>query len=387
MTTRSRGAGAFAIALALWLTGSAAAQEVESLLKQIKSVGKEGKGNAAATKAWRELARLGPDALPGILAGMDDADVVTTNWIRAAVESIADRAVTGGGKLPTDKLEAFVLNRKHSGPARRLAYECLLRVDKTAPGRLLPGMLDDPGAELRRDAVAVVLADAQRLDDKDPKAAAPVYRKALAAARDTDQVKQIAGRLKKLGDEIDLTKHFGYITHWHVAGPFDNKDGVGYHTVFPPEKGVDLAATYKGKGGAEVTWKPHTTKKTLGEVDFNEVIGKLKGVTAFAFVAVDSPAEWPVELRAASNDAIKIYLNGKEVFGREEYHHGVRMDQHVGRGTLRKGRNEILVKVCQNEETESWTELWSFQLRVCDHLGGAVPLTVLTGNTAAPGSK
>src|SRR5262245_28071379 len=84
MTTRSRGAGAFAVALALLLTGTAAAQDVDSLLKQIKNVGKEGKGNAAATKAWRELAKLGPDALPGILAGMDDADAVASNWMRAA---------------------------------------------------------------------------------------------------------------------------------------------------------------------------------------------------------------------------------------------------------------------------------------------------------------
>jgi hypothetical protein len=50
------------------------------------------------------------------------------------------------------------------------------------------------------------------------------------------------------------------------------------------------------------------------------------------------------------------------------------MDQHVGRGTLKAGRNEILVKVCQNEQTDSWAQQWSFQLRVTDALGGAVAL-------------
>ena len=79
----------------------------------------------------------------------------------------------------------------------------------------------------------------------------------------------------------------------------------------------------------------------------------------------------PVQVRAGSTNALKVFVNGKEVFAREEYHHGTRMDQHVGRGTLRAGRNEILVKVCQNEQTESWAESWGFQLRVCDALGGA----------------
>src|SRR5437660_930311 len=112
MTTRTRGAGALVLAFALCLTGNAAAEELDTLLAQIKKVGKEGKGNAAAAKAWRELAKLGPEALPSILAGMDDADAVAANWLRAAVESIADRTLSSGRQLPAEKLEAFVRERK-----------------------------------------------------------------------------------------------------------------------------------------------------------------------------------------------------------------------------------------------------------------------------------
>jgi hypothetical protein len=107
-------------------------------------------------------------------------------------------------------------------------------------------------------------------------------------------------------------------------------------------------------------------------------IGKLKGAVFFAHTVVESAAERPVEIRAASNNAVRIWLNGKEIYFREEYHHGMKMDQHVGKGTLRAGRNEILIKVCQNEQTESWAQEWSFQLRVCDHLGAAVPITDVT---------
>jgi hypothetical protein len=48
------------------------------------------------------------------------------------------------------------------------------------------------------------------------------------------------------------------------------------------------------------------------------------------------------------------------------------MDQYVSPAVLRPGRNVILVKVCQNEQTQSWAREWSFQLRVCDATGGAV---------------
>jgi hypothetical protein len=46
---------------------------------------------------------------------------------------------------------------------------------------------------------------------------------------------------------------------------------------------------------------------------------------------------------------------------------------------LQPGHNTILVKVCQNEETEEWTNEWDFQLRITDSLvkpilpGGTMP--------------
>src|SRR5262249_56696799 len=96
-----------------------------------------------------------------------------------------------------------------------------------------------------------------------------------------------------------------------------------------------------------------------------------------AFAAVSSPAPRAVQIRAGSENAVQIFLNGRRVFAREEYHHGMRMDQHVASGTLRAGRNEILVKVCQNEQTDDWAQAWSFQLRVTHAPRAQVPLTAL----------
>ena len=42
---------------------------------------------------------------------------------------------------------------------------------------------------------------------------------------------------------------------WHIIGPFDNPDRAGHDIVYPPELGVDLTATYEGRGGETVQFK------------------------------------------------------------------------------------------------------------------------------------
>lgn len=364
--------------------GAGSSPAIEPLLVRIRAIGKEGSGNVSARQAVRELTQRGPEVLIPVLTAMKDANPVALNYLRAVVDTIAEKTLSSNKPLPASELEKFVTDTRHSGVARRLAYEWLIRVDATAPERLLPGMLDDPGAELRRDAVALLLREAQAIFDKlqknekaDPAPGIAVYRKALHHARDRDQVMLIAQRLKKLGVEIDLTTHFGFVTRWHIAASFDNHKGIGYAAVYPPEKGVDLKAVYDGKQGQKVRWR-EVQAGNLGLVDFNREVAALHGVVAYAHCVVVSPVERPVELRAASNNAIKIFLNGQEIFGREEYHHGMQLDQHVGKGRLKAGRNEVLVKVCQNEQTEDWAQRWSFQLRLCDSLGAAVPVTVVS---------
>jgi hypothetical protein len=355
---------------------TARAADTAALVKQVRAVGGEGKGNEEAAKAWKELAASGPEALPVILAGMDGASVIASNWLRGTADAVAEKAAADGKPLPAAELEAFVKDTKHSPGPRRIAYELLVKADKTAPDRLLPGMLADPGHELRRDAVAHAVAAARKaLDDGDNKAAAAGYRKALAGAVDQDQVDAITKALKPLGAEVDLATHFGFVRDWHLAVPFDNTGMAGFKVEYPPEKGVDLKAVYQGKKGAEARWKPYTTSDSYGKVDLNDVIGKLKGTIAYAYAIVESPEERPVQVRAGSFNAVKIFLNGKEIYFRDEYHHGMRLDQHIGSGTLKKGRNEILIKVCQNEQEDSWAQSWIFQLRLTDAVGQAVPFT------------
>ena len=283
------------IALAISATAD---PDADVLIQRIQVVGREGAGNKAAAEAWRELVRLGPDAVFHILPAFDQADPIAANWLWSAVDAIAERELALGKPLPAAQLEAFVRETKHAGSGRRLAYEWLVKVDPMAPSRLLPNMLDDPGEELRRDAVAFGLQNAKQLLDKNEKPAAiAAYRKLLAKARDRDQVELIAKTLKSLGELVDLTAQFGFITRWKLIGPFDNTGGAGFQTAYPPEKNIDPTATYQGKKNQSLKWKEQTTADPYGIVDLNKALGKHMGATGYAFAAVDSSQDRSVQLR------------------------------------------------------------------------------------------
>src|SRR5262245_9249001 len=128
-------------AVVLLAPPAALAQEIGPLTAPIKAVGKEGEGNVEARAAWKKLAALPAAKLPEVLKASNGAGPVAANWLRAAVDTIGERAEAGGTPLPKEALEAFVRDRQNDGWGRRLAYDWLVRADPAAPGRLLPGML------------------------------------------------------------------------------------------------------------------------------------------------------------------------------------------------------------------------------------------------------
>ena len=368
-----------AIVAAILLAFAGPQEDLSSALSRLKAVSREGKGNEEAAKAWKEVVGRGSKALLPALAAFDGADARAANWLRSAVDAILENADLKRDPVELQPLEAFVLDPRNPAVGRALAYEWLARLDPAAPDRVLPGLLDDPSRELRRHAVARSLAQAEAiLKGPDKKAALEPLRKLLPSARERDQVDAIVKHLKALGVETDVQALYGVVAKWVLITTFDNSAMKGFDVAYAPEKAVDLKAALPGKGDKAVRFVNHATAEPRGKVDFNTVLGKEMGAVAYAYAVVDSPAERPVELRVASNNAVKLFLNGELLFFRHEYHHGMTMDQYVGRGKLRKGPNEVLIKVCQNEQKDDWAQSWGFQARLCDALGGAVPFTNVT---------
>jgi hypothetical protein len=50
----------------------------------------------------------------------------------------------------------------------------------------------------------------------------------------------------------------------------------------------------------------------------------------------------------------------------------MKLDQFSVPVMLRAGSNTILLKICQNEQEESWAQRYEFQIRTCNKSGIAV---------------
>ncbi|MEN9021381.1 MAG: hypothetical protein ABF370_12835 [Verrucomicrobiales bacterium] len=356
------------------LTNSLFAKEApySEAIEVIKAVQNEGEGNEAAAAAWKQIIQGDATSVVPVLEAMNGSNGLASNWLISAAQAIVDRELTNGNALPLEQLGAFLMDTRQEARARRLAFELIQRVDPETAQKLVPGMINDPSNALRRDAVAGLLDEAEAMVEAEKKPAASiVYRQALGAARDIDQVESASKALQELGQKVDLPKHFGFLMHWSVVGPFDNTERKGFDTVFPPEEGVDLTGEYDGKAG-KVSWSRLATSDNYGMVDVNKAYGPLKEVTAYAFTEYESPSDQPAQLRLGCKNAWKIWLNGELVFARDEYHRGIRIDQYQLPVNLQKGKNTLLVKLCQNEQEEDWTVQWQFQLRVCDATGTAL---------------
>ena len=276
MNRLSTGCCLLALSITLWAPRTLAA-DPEDLIVTINSVGRNGKGHLQAAQAMRELTKMDAKVLPTILKSLKDANPLAANWLHSAFETIADREIRQGNTAGLLRLERFVLDRHQNPRARRLAFEWLARVDNTAADRLIPGMVTDPSPEFRRDAVARLIDSAGRLQQKGQiDKAVATYREAFRGATDDDQVQAIVKPLKKLGHEVDLRKHFGFLTRWHVIGPFDNRDKIGFDAVYPPEKQIDLKETYKGQLG-DVRWNQVSTDDDYGIFDIAKAIKNHKG--------------------------------------------------------------------------------------------------------------
>ena len=249
--------------------------------------------------------------------------------------------------------------------ARRLALDV---VESLRPGtrvKLLTGWLDDP--EFRFDAIADLIVKADKLSASD---ARKELHRAFTAARDIEQAKQIAVKLDKVGEKVSVAKHLGFVLDWHVVGPFDAKNLQGFKTKYPPEEKVDLAAEAAGRDGP-LKWKRFTLKEPnpsaggrFGLINLLEPLGTHHDAVAFAHATIRVEKSVDAEFRGAADDNFTVWVNGKRVFGFEEYRNGVRHDRHRFKAALKDGDNSVLVKICQAPlDATSPEPNWEFLLR------------------------
>ena len=341
--------------------------KVTDAVAQIRQVGLNGDGHESAVIAMRVLNQATPEQIPIILEGMDDDNKLAVNWLRSAVVKIAG----DGSKLPRAQIQEYFDDKSRSHLGRLLAFDLLTENNPKLAAKIIPTLIDDPSLPLRHKAVNELMTKAESAE---PMASIGMLGFALEKARSVDQVVGIATALDEKGVAVDLQKQLGFLNQWKLVGNFDNKDEKGFDVVYGPEESLeklDFEASYDANGETPVSWKPYNTTDPTGLVDLNKIVGKEKGVIVYASSIYESDSDRVADIRIGCINAHKVWVNGELALSNEIYHNGISPDKFVGQAKLRKGPNEILVKVCQNEQTQPWAQRWQFQLRVCDGTGKA----------------
>ena len=154
---------------------------------------------------------------------------------------------------------------------------------------------------------------------------------------------------------------------WYIAGPFDSTERAGFDFAFPPENGFDPKATYAGKCGAKVQWKEFSGFKTGAIVDLAKATGTKSDAAVYLYHAFESPKAFQWPLSFGSDDTLSVFVNGKRVY-HEPHVRPAAPDQDRVVIDVKEGKNELLVKVCQ--EAGGW------EVYVAPELPELIPATI-----------
>jgi len=317
-----------------------------------------------ASSVVKQLSESSDVGLIDVLKSMKGASPLGKNWLLGLANSIHQKS----SKSSKDSLRDFLMDTAQDPEARYTVFRWLTDNDAELKEKMLDGMLQDTSPELRFEAVAKVLTSSENLETG-------VLQTLLEASRHPEQVVAIIGRLGKQGITVDQSEHFGFLNTWKLIGPFDNVGSKSFDKEYAVESdyvaGKSLAGSYDGKSGA-VQWVTETTADPEGVVDLAKVFNNEKGCIVYCVASVERPADLDCEIRVGCINAQKVWVNGKLVIANEVYHTGMQIDQYVASVKLRAGTNQILIKVCQNEQKEAWAQRYVFQARLCDPTGKAI---------------
>ena len=264
-------------------------------------------------------------------------------------------AIAGAVRLTTEERAELANSRRVAalgdllaGPAerpeqKRLVLAGLGEIPDLAALKLVEPALADPMVQTEAALAAVKIASA--LPASEARAAKESLQKELAGSTNDVTRQKIGAVLKLLEADTD------YLADWQVAGPYRQagKDYAAlFDTVFPPE-----TASPKG-----VNWRP---LKALAEPKQPAVVDLLKALggtqcVAYARTWVQSEEDQAAELELGSDDGIKVWLNGKQVYALNTAR-ALRPGSDKASVQLHKGWNQLLFKITQNNQG------WGFSAR------------------------
>ncbi len=170
-----------------------------------------------------------------------------------------------------------------------------------------------------------------------------------------------------------------FISDWYIIGPFDNPRGIedtqGLAVEYPPEKEIDLGATYPAKAGRQAAWQRVRASES-GYVDFAGLLSPNEYAVAYGMSYVYSPDDRRVTLLVGSDDGVRVWVNGQRVL-EHLVKRPARPDQDRVDVLLNSGWNRLLIKV------EQGVGGWGFYARI-PNLDGKLRFAAEGGKRSEP---
>jgi len=183
----------------------------------------------------------------------------------------------------------------------------------------------------------------------------PPTESPIAAEKRSEEKKEAAGEYVNKGNRADSVRATlasfrlpNLEGRWYYIGPFDNAEGAGFDAVYPPEKGVDLKASYVAKNGRKVGWEEFKGFVPGRVVDLARLFPPQDRTDAVVYLyhAFESPRAFKLRLSLGSDDSLSVFFNGKRVI-HENHVRAAAPDQDYADVEVREGRNELLLKIGQ----------------------------------------
>ena len=317
-------------------------------------------------KAFKR-ARLSPEQFRAMMAGLNMASARYTwvypngpSWWQATEDDVRRYQISAWAALPpVPHLESYYsiarTAEQVADPAMKRASRALRTMTIRDPDALMASlglravrMIGHPNNQIWR---SLIPADYHALDWS--------ARQADRMAADEDR-----------GRRPNVTSLFGLVHVFSAIGPFSNERWLGHARVYPPEQKIDLSATYDGMAGP-VRWQQVTVPGGQGYLDFSQIMKPKDWTVAYALCYVHSQARRRAQIRTGTNDAIKLWFNGRLLLDYQTpAGRWAIIDDDITPVTLPAGWSTILVKVAQT------TGNWGMYLRITDLNG--VPLRGIT---------
>jgi putative heme-binding domain-containing protein len=225
-------------------------------------------------------------------------------------------------------------------PSKAIADQFLTWQIETKRGVQLSGLIVEETAD------HVVLRDAEGRDTRVSKKDIAERTKSLKSLMPEDLVAHMSeDELVDMVEYLLTLKTPALAVDWYyIAGPFDNGAGMeGLDRVFPPEKAIDLKASYAGKSG-KVSWR--TVKPGAGGyVDLRAFFApQSANIVSYLTRDFESPVDQEATVLLGSDDGAKLWINGR-LAHTSRLTRAAAPEQDTVKVKLKKGTNRIVLKI------------------------------------------